>query len=151
MVYGVDGVDLIEMATIILENNYFEFNGDIYWQKQGKAIGTKFAPAYANIFMYVLETRMLKECEFLDDIFFIWLHGIERLQEFLKFIDSFHETISYTWDYSENQVSFLDVTICREVGGGISTDVFSKPTDTHQYLDYRCHPKHVKTQIEAYV
>ena len=75
----VDGMDLIEMATIILENNYFEFDGDIYWQKQGRAIGTKFAPAYANIFMYVLETRMLKECEFkpwvwwrfLDDIFFI--------------------------------------------------------------------------------
>ena len=62
--------------------------------------------------IYVLETRILKECEFkpsvwwrfLDDIFFIWLHGIERLQ---KFIDSFQETISYTWDYSENQVSFL--------------------------------------------
>ena len=99
---------------------------------------------------------MLKECEFkpwvwwrfVDDIFFIWLHGIERLQEFLKFIDSFHETISYTWDYSESQVSFLDVTICREVGGGISTDVFSKSTDTHQYLDYRsCHPKHVKQAI----
>ena len=43
------------------------------------AIGTKFAPAYASIFMYVLETRMLKECEFkpwvwwrfLYDIFFI--------------------------------------------------------------------------------
>ena len=85
------------MATIILENNYFEFDGDIYWQKQGTAIGTKFAPAYANIFMYVLDKKMLKECElkpwvwwrFLDDIFFIWLHGIEKLQEFLKFIDSF--------------------------------------------------------------
>ena len=44
----VDEMDLIEMATIILENNYFEFDGDIYWQKQGTAIGTKFAPAYAN-------------------------------------------------------------------------------------------------------
>ena len=60
----LDGVDLIEMATIILENNYFEFNGDIYWQKQVTAIVTKFAPAYANIFMHILETRMLKECEF---------------------------------------------------------------------------------------
>ena len=84
---------------------------------------------------------MLKGCEFkpwvwwrfLDDIFFIWLHGIKRLPDFLKFIDLFHQTISYTWDYSENQVSFLDVTICREVGSGISTDVFSKPTDTYQY------------------
>ena len=27
----VDGVDLIEMAAIILENNYFEFDGDILY------------------------------------------------------------------------------------------------------------------------
>jgi hypothetical protein len=75
------------MATLILENNYFEFDGKIYWQKQGTAIGTKFAPTYANIFMYVLETRMVKEYKFkpwvwwrfLNDIFFIWLHGIKRL------------------------------------------------------------------------
>jgi hypothetical protein len=26
----VDGVDLIEMATMILENNYFEFDGEIF-------------------------------------------------------------------------------------------------------------------------
>jgi hypothetical protein len=57
----VDGViDLIEMATLILENNYFEFDVEIYWQKHGTAIGTKFAPPYANIFMYVLEAKMLK-------------------------------------------------------------------------------------------
>ena len=62
--------DLVELATIILENNYLEFDGQIYWQKQGTAIGTKFAPAYAHIFMYVLETRMLGECEFRP-----WVYG----------------------------------------------------------------------------
>ena len=139
----VDGVDLVEMATIILENNYFEFDGQIYWQKQGTAIGTKFAPAYANIFMYVLETRMLGICEFrpwiwwrfLDDVFLIWLHGEDRLKEFLEFINSFHKTIKYTWDYSTSKASYLDVSIYKERGSDICTDVYSKPTDTHQYLD----------------
>ena len=56
----VDGVNLVEMATIILENLYFEIDGQIYWQKQRKTIGTKFVPAYINIFMYVLETRNIK-------------------------------------------------------------------------------------------
>ena len=102
----------------------------------------------------MLEEREFKPWvwwRFLDDIFFIWLHGIERLQEFLKFIDSLHETISYTWDYSENQVSLLHVTICREVGGVyISTDVFSKPTDTHQYIciiDHVTRSRHVRQAI----
>ena len=72
------------MATITLENNYFEFDGQIYLQKQGTAIGTKFAHAYANIFMFVLEKGMLGICEFkpgpwvwwrfLYDVFFTWLH-----------------------------------------------------------------------------
>ena len=45
-------------------------------------------------------------------------------------------------------MSFLDVTICKEVGGCISTDVYSQPTDTHQYLDFRSsHPKLVKQAI----
>ena len=30
----------------------------------------------------------------------------------------------------------------------ISTDVYCKETDTHQYLEYKsCHPKHVKMGI----
>ena len=30
----------------------------------------------------------------------------------------------------------------------ITTDVYCKETDTHQYLEYRsCHPKHVKMEI----
>ena len=152
----VDVVDLLEMAKMILENNYFEFNEEIYWQRQGTAIGTKFAPAFANIFMYVLETKMLQECDwkpwiwwrFLDDIFFIWMHGEQRLREFLNFINSYYNTIKYTWDWSMSQVSFLDVTISKDVGGSVFTDVYSKPTDTHQYLESSsCHPRHVKQAI----
>ena len=38
---------LVGLASFVLNNNYIEFNGKIYRQKQGTAIGTKFAPAYA--------------------------------------------------------------------------------------------------------
>ena len=43
--------DLVGLARNILENYYFEFNGNIYRQR----IGTKFAPVLANIFMPKLE------------------------------------------------------------------------------------------------
>ena len=42
---------------------------------------------------------------------------------------------------------YLDVMVKLE-GNKIITDVYSKPTDTHQYLDFKlCLPKHVKKGI----
>ena len=37
---------LVGLASLVLDNNYFEFNDKIYRQALGTAIGTKFAPAY---------------------------------------------------------------------------------------------------------
>jgi hypothetical protein len=122
---------------------------------EGLSSMTKFAPAFANIFMAELENKMLAGYHlspsvwfrFLDDIFFIWLHGKESLLEFLNYINNYHETIKYTWEYSERGVSYLDVRVELE-SGKLQTDVYSKPTDTHQYLDFKsCHPAHVKKAI----
>ena len=43
----------------VLTKNYFNFNDQLYGQKQGKAIGTKMAPNYAIISMHYLETNFL--------------------------------------------------------------------------------------------
>ena len=99
--------DLVSLARLVLENNYFEFDEKIFRQKLGTAIGTKFAPGFANIFMGHLEEKFLETCElkpwvwwrFLDDIFVIWLHS-EELNYFLLRLNSFHENIKYTWDIS---------------------------------------------------
>ena len=77
--------DLVSLARLVLENNYFEFDEKIFRQKLGTAIGTKFAPGFANIFMGHMEEKFLETCElkpwvwwrFLDDIFVIWLHSEE--------------------------------------------------------------------------
>ena len=57
----------------------------------GTAIGTKFAPPYACIFMDRLEnefldTQILKPLvwlRYIDDIFFIWTHSEEELKKFM--------------------------------------------------------------------
>ena len=45
---------LIELAELVLKNNIFEFSDEIYKQIRGMAIGTKFAPRYAILFMAAL-------------------------------------------------------------------------------------------------
>ena len=42
---------LVKLLTLILKCNNFEFKGKHYLQVLGTAMGTKMAPAYANIFM----------------------------------------------------------------------------------------------------
>ena len=77
----------------------------------------------------------------------IWLHGRERLDEFLLALNSYHESIKFTWEIGNGKISFLDVMISFN-GRKFSTDVYHKPTDTHQYLNFKsCHPQHVKKAI----
>ena len=93
--------DLIKLVQLVLENSYFDFEGKIYCQKSGTAIGTKFAPGFVNIFMDNWERNFLSSCRFspwvyfcfLDDIFIIWFHGLQELESFLGKLNSYHETI----------------------------------------------------------
>ena len=99
----MDEDDLVGLASLVLEN-YFEFDGKVYWQNLGAAIGTKFAPVVAHMFMTVLERKMLAESSlkpwmwwiFLDDVFFIRTYGKEKLLQFFDYINSYYQTIKYT-------------------------------------------------------
>ena len=51
---------LAELADIVLKNNIFEFDEKAFKQKCGTAIGTKFAPPYAILFMADLKEKMLR-------------------------------------------------------------------------------------------
>ena len=51
---------LTELAELVLQNNYFEFNERYLKQIRGTAIGTKFAPPYAIIYMAALEEDFLE-------------------------------------------------------------------------------------------
>ena len=79
---------LIKLLTLVLKCNNFEFNGKHYLQVQGTAMGTKMAPAYANIFMGRLENQLLMSVtlkpfswlRFIDDIDMKWTHGRDSLE-----------------------------------------------------------------------
>ena len=105
--------------------------------------------------MVELEEEILREVElklylwwrYIDDIFFIWEHGEEKLKEFIDVLNKKHPTIKFTAEWSKTQIIFLDVTVYVE-NDKIKTDLYVKPTDTHQYLhSSSCHPYHCKKRI----
>ena len=70
-------------------------------QKRGTAIGTKFAPPYSILFMAELEEKILEIVDnkpylswrYIDDIFFVWEHGEEKLRNFVETFIEIHPTI----------------------------------------------------------
>ena len=54
----------MDLAEVVLKINIFTFGKKILKQKQGTAIGTKFAPLYSILFMAELEENIIKESEY---------------------------------------------------------------------------------------
>ena len=71
-------------------------------------MGTKFAPPYAILFMADFEESTLSNLEYapwiwwryIDDVFFIWEHGEEKLDAFMTYLNSVHPTIKFTEKHS---------------------------------------------------
>ena len=147
--------DLVKMAEFVLKNNLFEFNSKVYQQKSGTAIGTKFAPPYACIYMDEVEQMFLETQDkkpliwlrYIDDIFFIWTHGEQQLETFLNDLNSFSPNLNFTSEKSKKSIPFLDLNV-KLVNGKLETDLHIKSTDRHQYLHYMSsHPEHTKRSI----
>ena len=99
--------------------NSFEFENNYYLQLHDTAMGTKLAPSYTNLFMGDLEQNILAQSplkplvwwRYIDDIFMIWPHGEEKLNEFVNLLNSSHETIKFTREVSPSKINFLDITV----------------------------------------
>ena len=146
---------IIVLAEVVLKNKIITFGEKTLKQKRGTAIVTKFAPPHSILFIAELEEKIIKESEFkpslwwryIDDIFFLWEHGENKLNSFLDKIDEVHPTIKFTAEWSKTSINFLDVTVSL-VEGVIENDLYVKPTDSHQYLQSSsCHPFHCKKGI----
>lgn len=118
-------------------------------------MGTKMAPAYANILMSFLEGKLLEAstlkplffARYIDDIFIIWPHGHDSLQEFFQLANNFHQSIKFTHDQSTEEVPFSDVKVIIK-DNKLSTSLHWKPTDTQAYLRYNSfHPTHLKDSL----
>jgi hypothetical protein len=67
--------------------------------------------------------------------------------DFTEFINSLYPTIRFELVYSRHSLSVLDLTLHLD-DGFVTTDVYSKPTDSHLYLPFNSsHPYHCKSAI----
>lgn len=155
---------IMEGCKLILENNSFEFNGSNYLQISGTAMGTKFAPNYANLVLGYLENILYHKIlnsfgesiankiknnymRYLDDVFMVWDERDGNVYTILDLMNELDPKINFTCDKIGDTVTFLDIKIMKQTNSVI-TDIHYKATDTKQYLEYNSnHPRHVKNNI----
>ena len=136
---------LLELAVV---DTHFIFDGKIYKQVDGMAMGSPLGPTFANIFMCHLEELFFDQCSssynpvfykrYVDDTFVLFKEK-RHATLFLDFINSFHPNIKFTMDIeSDNQLPFLDIMVSRSDGVFV-TGIFRKKTFTCLGLNYFSH------------
>ncbi|KAJ1207704.1 hypothetical protein NDU88_003094, partial [Pleurodeles waltl] len=88
----------------------------------GTAMGTCFAPSYANLFMgwweeqvaeeiTQLDTNVVLWCCFIDDIFVIWRGDEEAAMQFVRDLNTNKCNLRFTEHLDSRRIEFLDVEI----------------------------------------
>ena len=132
---------IMKLLKICVENTYFHFNGKMYKQVNGLAIGAPTSGFAAGIFMHRLEKRALATFahapplwkRYVDDI----LSKIKKhlVDLFLAHLNTMHERIKFTHeDMIDRMLPFLEVEIHINDDGSLKFKIYRKPTHTNQYL-----------------
>ena len=154
---------LITLLMLVLSCNVFTFNGTLFLQLFGVAMGTRVAPTFACLFMGWLEKKMLLSWKgkkpilwrrYIDDIIFLWHGSKHELCDFIKHMNSLHPTIKFKcnegehYDFTSQSVNFLDMKIFIDETGYIQTTLYTKPGKLCQYLlPSSHHPSHITRNI----
>jgi hypothetical protein len=157
--------EILDLLELSLLRKDFNFNDEFYLQIHGTAMGKKFAPAFANLYMGFWEETAFLKCQilpflylrYLDDIFGIWVSSMQDFECFLETLNTHHPAITTSHNIQREKLEFLDTQVLIVPSDGVTkslaTKVFFKETDRHALLHKASyHPKHtfrgiIKSQL----
>ena len=168
-------VFILEGVSFVLENNNFNFDGKIWRQVVGTAMGKEVASPYACLTVGYLEETILfptlipsrfdsKTAEEIIENFYRFVDdGVSPIplivptDTFLDTLNSMDSSVQYTITepteqvINERQVNsniFLSLQVYTTEDGEVLTNIFYKETNNHDYLSYDSHhPTHEKDNI----
>ena len=136
--------ELLELFRFCTSKTHFLFDGKVYDQTDGIAMGSPLAPTLANLFMGHHEKQWIEAFQgekpifykrYVDDIFAVF-NNREQALEFYEYINQQHPNIEFTKEENVNfKLPFLDVMV--ENSGKLATTVYHKPTFTGVMTNFR--------------
>ena len=83
-------------------------------------------------FLKTQEMKHLVQFRYIDDVLFIWIHGQEKLDSFLKELNRCESSPKFTFESTKTSIPFLGLQVSLS-SGDISTDLHMKTADRHQF------------------
>ena len=125
---SVSSESVLKALRICIQNNIFQFNEEIYHQKEGVGTGMKLAPPFACLGVRELEKQFFNSDHdlveiismwkrFIDDIFTLIKGPEESCKELVNHLNTLMPgVVTFTYSYSSEKVVFLDLEISLVVG-----------------------------------
>ena len=131
------------LLSFCLKTTYFLYEGDIYSQVEGAAMGSPVSPIVANLFMEWFEAHAIQTFKFqltfwrryVDDTIVALCDSlVDDLSEHINAVDP---AIQFTREEESNgSLPMLDALTTRDSAGNLTFSVYRKPTHTDQYLQF---------------
>lgn len=138
---------VLQLLTIVMNNNYLQFNGNIYHQHNGTAMGTNVAPAYANIVVFMLERSFVignasisLYYRLLDDVF-LYVAQESDVAAVTTTMNSWDTSIQFTFNIHPSSIPFLDLELFkgpRFLSSGVfDMRLYQKAMNKYLYIPYK--------------
>ncbi|XP_078506952.1 uncharacterized protein LOC144767356 [Lissotriton helveticus] len=146
---------LVTMMDIILNQNFIVFDKRWYKQTRGVAMGSRFSPSFANLYMGALEADMIWSIRgtkwidyilywgrYIDDCLLIWSGPETTLMDFCAYLNDNEMNMRFTTHISTSKVSFLDIELYVK-NETLHSKLFRKTTACNSVLHSNSsHPIH---------
>ena len=137
-----DLVDLLEGTT---KDQLFLFNGQLYEQTEGVAMGSPLGPLLANVFMCSIEEALDREGKmpsyyrrYVDDTLTI-MPNKTSANNFLETLNQCNSSVKFTMEIENNCMLLFLGTQLLNKSTNVDTKVYVKPTNSGLMLHYKSH------------
>jgi len=151
----------MKISRVLVEQNYFRFQGIIYVQNEGLAMGTPTSSIFSETYLHYIENTKVFELllrykvkgyfRYNDDILIMHKDDRTNIHNMLQDFNRLIPRIKFTLEKEENnKINFLDITIAKNYDS-LSFEIYRKPTTTDVIIPNDSYqPKEHKTAAIRY-
>jgi len=152
---------ILQLLTVIIEQNYFQYNNQYFKPDKGIAMGSPISGTLAEIYLQLIEERYIKHWienqnivyykRYVDDIFIV--NDTSRMNEktIKDSMNSIDEHLEFKMtEETNNSINYLDMTINKNTNG-MEISIYRKPTSTNITIQHTSnHPQDRKDAAYRY-